>query len=98
LATATSNFAQAPGWPDPVAEHVVPALTAGLVQGPMLGRPAATSVRIWLRTEKAMEFQIRYATHLPLDDESPTVQGETVGSSDNTGVVDLQGLSPWTRY
>ena len=99
LAGAISRApAQIPDWPDPVAEHVVPSLSAGLVHGPMLGRPAAHSMRIWVRTEEAMDFEIRYATELPLDTESPTVPGRTVASADNTGFVDLIGLSPYTRY
>ena len=98
LATTASSRAQNRPWPDPIAEHVVPALSLGLVQGPMLGRPAATSVRIWVRTEEATDFEIRYATQLPLDAESPTTKGQTVASSDNTGFVDLAELSPYTRY
>ena len=98
LAADSSAFAQNPDWPDPIAEHVVSAVSAGLVQGPMLGRPAATSMRVWVRTEEAMDFEIRYATRLPLDKESPTVKGRTDASADNTGVVDLTGLSPYTRY
>ena len=76
--TVSRIAAQPPAWPDPVAEHVVPALSTGLVHGPMLGRPAATSVRVWVRTEEPMGFEIRYATQLPLDAESPTIQGQTL--------------------
>ena len=98
LATASGGFAQSPDWPNPVAEHVVPSLSAGLVQGPMLGRPAAKSVRVWVRTEEAMTFQIRYATRLPLDADSPSVEGQTSTAADNTGFVDVTGLRPFTRY
>ena len=98
FADAAIGSAQEPAWPDPVAEHVVPALSAGLVHGPMLGRPAATSTRVWVRTEKPMDFQIRYARTLPLDAESPAVRSRTVAAADNTGVVDLTGLAPYSRY
>jgi len=99
LVTTTFNSrAQNSAWPDPIAEHVTPALTAGLVQGPMLGRPAATSIRIWVRTEEAGDFEVRYATQLPLDADSPTAKGQTVAAADNTGFVDLTELSPYTRY
>jgi len=90
--------AQVPAWPNPVAEHVVPPLSVGLTHGPMLGRSAATSVRVWVRTEEPMPFAIRYAKQLPLDANSSSVEGRTVAESDNTGVVDLAGLSPYTRY
>ena len=41
---ASVSSSQTAEWPDRVAGHVVPALTAGLVQGPMLGRPDAMVV------------------------------------------------------
>lgn len=85
-------------WPDPIVEDVLPALSAGLVQGPLLGRPAATSIRIWVRTEEAMKFEVRYGRQLPLDGDSPTIEGHTSASADNTGFVDLTGLTPFTRY
>lgn len=98
LAMAAVCHAQRSSWPDPVAEHVRPALTLGLVQGPMLGRPSATSVRVWVRTEAPMAFQIRYSRHLPLDETCPVVEGRTTEESDQTGYVDLVGLAPFTRY
>jgi alkaline phosphatase D len=85
-------------WPDPIAEDVVPARSAGLTHGPMLGHPKAHSMRVWVRTEKAMEFRIRYATQLPLGPDSAAVTGKTVASADNTGVVELTELQPLTRY
>ncbi|MFV1965620.1 MAG: alkaline phosphatase D family protein [Pirellulaceae bacterium] len=91
-------LSQNPPWPDPIAEQVVPAPSVGLVQGPMLGRPAATSVRLWVRTEEAMDFEIRYARQLPLNEDSPAVRGRTEASADNTGFVDLSGLAPYARY
>ena len=98
LAVSSTSNAQTPEWPNPVAEHVVPYLSTGLLQGPMLGRPAATSMRVWIRTEEAMDFEIRYSTRLPLTARSPLVRGKTLADDDNTGVVDLKGLKPYTRY
>ena len=65
LAISSESNAQIPEWPNPVAEQVTPYLSTGLRQGPMLGRPAATSIRVWIRTEEAMDFVIRYSTRLP---------------------------------
>ncbi len=90
--------AQTAAWPDPVAEQVTPYQSAGLLQGPMLGRPSATSIRVWIRTEEAMDFEVRFASRLPLDANSPSVKGNTAASSGNTGFVDLGGLKPYTRY
>ena len=98
LTVCTTTLAQDPPWPDPVAQHVVPALTAGLTHGPMLGRPSANSVRVWVRTEKPMAFEIRYATELPLDAGSPSVKGRTEAARDNIGVVDLKALAPHQTY
>ncbi len=85
-------------WPDPVAGEVIPYRSAGMLQGPMLGRPDATSVRVWIRTEEAMAFEVRYAPQLPLDNKSRTVKGETLAADGNTGFVDVTGLTPFTRY
>lgn len=82
---ASSSSGQTAGWPDRVAEDVTPALTAGLAQGPILGRPAATSIRVWVRTAAPMDFQIRYAPQLPLDADCPSVRGRTSTVADNTG-------------
>ena len=85
-------------WPDPVAEDVIPARSAGLTHGPMLGGPGATSMRVWIRTEAPMDFKVRYSTTLPLGPQSPVAAGKTVSNSDNTGTVELTGLKPLTRY
>ena len=85
-------------WPDPVAHHVLPYETAGLAHGPILGRPSATSVRVWVRTVRPCEFRIVYAEQLPLTVESDGVDGRTIAERDNTGYVDLMGLEPNARY
>ncbi len=85
-------------WPDPVANHVRPAPTVGLTHGPIIGRPAAHGVRVWVRTEKPCAFRVHYARRLPLDAETPAVDGETAADDDNTGTVDLAGLAADTRY
>ncbi len=99
MATRSSAHAQArDGWPDPVANHVVPYQSSGLTHGPMLGRPAATSMRIWVRTKKATPFRVVCDARLPLTVHGRGVTGKTIAENDNTGVVDLTGLKPDTRY
>jgi hypothetical protein len=88
----------AESWPDPVANDVLPYETACMTHGPMLGRPDATSMRVWIRTSLPGPFAVVYSASLPLTDGSPCVTGMTAAASDNTGVVDLSGLAPDTRY
>ena len=57
-----------------------------------------TGVRIWIRTKEPTEFEVLYGTQLPLDSSSPKVAGRTEAAADNTGVVQLDGLQPDTRY
>lgn len=97
LAAAFSR-GQEIGWPDPVANDVVPYQSSPLTHGPMLGRPGATSMRVWIRTVEACTFRVVYSTRLPLSVASPGVAGRTGANRDNVGTVDLAGLKPNTRY
>ncbi len=85
-------------WPDPVANDVLPYATAGISHGPLLGRVTDTSIRVWVRTRKPTEFEVLYGTSLPLNEKSPAVTGATTAKTDQTGFVDLTGLTPHTRY
>jgi phosphodiesterase/alkaline phosphatase D-like protein len=85
-------------WPDPAANHVVPYQTSGLSHGPMLGRPASDSMRVWIRTLKPTEFRVVFDTAIPLTATTPGVDGRTQQENDNTGFVDLVGLKANTRY
>ena len=85
-------------WPNPVANDVLPAPTSGLTHGPMLGRPTSDSVRVWVRTDRPRGFDVIYDTQPPLTADSPTVHGTTSAATDNTGTVDILGLTADTRY
>ncbi len=98
LAVAAAMAAHAAGWPDYVANDVLQYASSALSHGPMLGRPGATSIRVWVRTKKPMAFRVVYDTRVPLTPKSPGVDGQTSADRDNTGVVDLTGLTPHTRY
>lgn len=68
-----------------------------LTHGPMLGQPSATSMRVWARTSDPGEFHVHFGTSPdPLNQISEA--GVTTLSHDNTGVADLKGLTPDTRY
>ena len=93
------TFGAGPGsWPDPVANDVIPYETAGLTHGPQLGCITANGVRVWIRTREACPFAVLYDTQLPLSAKSPKVIGATCAERDFTGVVELTGLKPATRY
>lgn len=68
-----------------------------LTHGPMLGKPTAHSVVVWIRTSDAGEFMVRYGTDPQrLDQTSPV--GRTRIEHDNTGVTQLTKLKSDTRY
>ena len=98
VALAAAGALAAGEWPDYVANDVLMYASSGLSHGPMLGRPGATSMRGWVRTKKPMAFRVVYDTRVPLTPKTQGVDGKTLASTDNTGVVDLTGLTPNTRY
>lgn len=68
-----------------------------LTHGPMLGNPTARSMSVWGRTSDPGEFLVRYGTtagRLDLSSNAATTRIE----DDNTGVAELSGLTPDTRY
>jgi len=94
----TTLPADPPPWPDPVAHHVAPYHTSGLTHGPLLGRPTATSMRVWVRTAEPGEYRIVWSQQLPLTTEMAGVAGRTRADTDHTGWVEITGLRPNTRY
>lgn len=100
LGHVSPGFAQSnrDGWPDPVAHDVMPYHTSGITHGPMLGKPTATSMRVWIRSRIPIDFRVVYDTTTPLTANGVSVNGKTHAAMDNTGFVDLAGLKPNTRY
>ena len=91
-------MAQSPAWPDPIALDVLPYATAGVAHGPLLGNVTTNSVRVWLRTREADNFEIVYDRRLPFADNAPSVSGTVDPKRDRIGVVQLTGLKPNARY
>lgn len=89
--------AQIPPWPDPVANHVVPYQSLGITHGPILGGVTESSVKIWMRTEEPMPFEIRISKQLPFD-SAANYAGETHSQHDSTGWVEVNQLEPNTHY
>ncbi len=85
-------------WPDPIANEVIPAHSTPLTHGPILGAVDHHSVRIWIRTEPASDFEVVYGRHQDLSVATGSIKGKTDPEKDNTGVVEIQGLKAGTRY
>ena len=84
-------------WPDPVANHVVPYQSLGITHGPILGGVSVSSVKVWIRTQEAMPFEIRVSETLPFDGAAST-RGTTIAGKDFTGWVEVSGLKANTHY
>ena len=70
---------------------------AQFTHGPIVGRPGATEMTIWARTDAPTEWRVRYGTsETQLDQTSATTWAEI--EHDLTGTVALHGLRPDTRY
>ena len=92
-----SSFGQRPPWPDPVANHVVPYQSLGISHGPVLGGVTSSSIKVWIRTNEAMSFDVLTSEQLPFD-EVLSATGATIESQDNVGWATLTGLKPNTHY
>ncbi len=68
-----------------------------MTHGPMLGRPAATSMAVWARTSRPSEFEVHFGTD-PLQLDQIAKASSTQLSDDNTGFVTLPNLKPATLY
>lgn len=98
LFIASDATAQSTTWPDPVANDVLPYTTSGISLGPLLGGVTSETIRVWLRTREANEFEVVCDTQIPFGAEAIVVTGRTVATSDLTASVQLSGLKPNTRY
>jgi phosphodiesterase/alkaline phosphatase D-like protein len=96
LPAAAQTAAPAPGTPEWLASRTTAAATH-VTHGPMLGRPGATSVGVWARTDRPGGFRVYYGLQPDrLDQVSPPAA--TALERDNTGWILLEGLQPDTRY
>lgn len=85
-------------WPDPVANHVVPMQSTPVTHGPVLGDLTSNSVRVWLRAESEIDFDVLVAPHRPPFDQATAATGKTRGDRDFTGFVEVTGLQPNAVY
>ena len=85
-------------WPDPVANHVIPMQSTPVTHGPVLGNVTASSIRIWLRASKEIDFEFLIRPHRPPFENARSVRAKTNPENDFTGVAQIDGLQPNTVY
>ena len=85
-------------WPDPVANHVVPRQSTPVTHGPVLGDVTKNSVRIWLRADSEIEFDVLIRPSRPPFNDAVVHRGRTVPSEDFTGFVEVRDLRSNTEY
>ena len=90
--------AQDLSWPDPVANHVVPQQSTAVTHGPVLGDLTKDSIRVWLRADSEIEFEVLTRPNRPPFDVAKVSRGRTVPGEDFTGYVQVDGLVPNTEY
>jgi alkaline phosphatase D len=70
----------------------------GLLHGPMLGAMTPTGVRVWIRTLKESEVEVRTSTRGDFEHPDARAVARTRAADDYTGIVTIGGLQPATRY
>ncbi len=85
-------------WPDPVANHVIPMQSTAVTHGPVLGDVTATSVRVWIRADAEIEFDVLVREQRPPFDDGHVTPGKTNADEDFTGYAEVTGLEPNTVY
>jgi len=94
----TSTNAQDLSWPDPVANHVIPMQSTAVTHGPVLGNVSANSVRVWIRANREIAFEVLVHAERPPFDDAAATTSTTVEANDFTGFAEVKRLKPNTRY
>ncbi|HIE97901.1 MAG TPA: hypothetical protein EYQ63_13015, partial [Fuerstia sp.] len=94
----TSIYAQDLTWPDPVANHVVPMQSTSVTHGPVLGNVTSDSVRVWLRADSQIDFDVLVRPYRPPFDGAAITRATTAAGNDFTGFAEVVGLKPNTVY
>lgn len=67
-----------------------------LTHGPIVGKPEPTAMRVWCRTSRPTQFDVRYGT--AAGKYEARVAGATTAEHDHAGWVQLADLKPNTVY
>jgi phosphodiesterase/alkaline phosphatase D-like protein len=85
-------------WPDPIANHVIPMQSTPVTHGPVLGNVTSDSIRVWLRADREIEFDVLIQPWRPPFDDAAVVTAHTVAANDYTGFAEVTNLKPNTVY
>ena len=81
----------------PKAAALDDASPSGITHGPILGRPGAHEMGVWIRTAQPSEFYVRYGTDAAAL-TSKSASAQTILEHDCAGWVSLKNLKANTRY
>ena len=98
LTSSVIANAQDLSWPDPVANHVIPPQSTPMTHGPVLGNVTDQSVRVWIRADREIDFEVLVAPQRPPFDEARVFKARTNAAEDFTGYANVTGLMPNTTY
>ncbi|MGB7343946.1 MAG: alkaline phosphatase D family protein [Pirellulaceae bacterium] len=98
MAITCQASAQDLTWPDPVANHVIPRQGTAVTHGPILGDVTDQSIRVWLRANEVIEFEVLLAKDRPPFDDAIIATGSTIAEQDFTGFAQVDKLQPGTTY
>ncbi len=69
-----------------------------LIHGPMTGSITDHSAKVWIRTFSEITFKVLVARDLALTNPVGTFNGQTKRNDDFTGIAEITGLQPNTKY
>lgn len=85
-------------WPDPIANHVIPMQSTPVTHGPVLGYVTSSSVRVWLRADREIEFDVLVSPFRPPFEKALVKTATTNPLEDFTGFAEVTGLKPNAIY
>ncbi len=72
--------------------------STALTHGPVLGNVTATSIRVWVRADREIGFEVLVRPHRPPFDDAAVTKATTVAKADFTGFAEISDLRPNTEY
>ena len=85
-------------WPDPIANHVIPMQSTPVTHGPVLGHVTSNSVRVWLRADRKIDFEVLVRPQRPPFEDAFVTKARTNAEEDFTGFAEVTGLKPNAVY
>ena len=92
LLTCRILVAQDLSWPDPIANHVIPMQSTNVTHGPILGNVSSNGVRVWIRSNEEISFEVLVQSDRPPFDDAIVFHTDTKAENDFTGYAEINGL------